>query len=336
MDYRYLGNSGLRVSTISLGTMTFGATTHEAAARKIIDVARAKGVNFIDTADAYVGGASEVMLGKLIKKDRNNWVVATKVGQSDGTPERKKGLSKKWMREAIDHSLKSLQTDFVDIYYMHHVDWETPLEESIAAIGEIIASGKALHWGFSNHRAWQIGEMVRLCDVMEVPRPIIAQPLYNMLNRSPENDLLPACELYGIGVVPYSPLARGVLTGKYTSKDGAPKNSRAGRGDSSILNRDMNTESFQAVAKITQHLKDRNIPVSDFAIQWLLNNQLVSSVIAGPRTLSQWNAYLGALKHQFTAEDEAFANTLVASGHHVVPGYTWGRYPVRGRVTING
>ncbi len=336
MQYGYLGASGLRVSAISLGTMNFGATTNDATARKIVHLARDEGVNFIDTADAYVGGASETMVGKLIKKDRNNWVLASKVGQQDGPPARKMGLSKKWMMEAIDHSLRRLQTDHVEIYYMHHVDWDTPLEESIAAMGEIIASGKALYWGFSNHRAWQVGELIRLCDTLGTPRPVIAQPLYNLVNRTPENDLLPACDYYGIGVVPYSPLARGVLTGKYRGVGPLPKNSRAGRGDASILKRDMKIESLTVVSEIEKHLKTRNIAVSDFAVQWLLNNQLVASVIGGPRTLAQWKSYVGAIKTEFTADDENFVDTLVAPGHQATPGYTWPRYPVRGRKARTG
>lgn len=331
MDYRYIGKSGLRVSTISLGSMNFGATTSDSAARKMVDVAKDKGVNFIDTADAYVGGASESILGKILKKNRHDWVVATKVGQQDGSPERKRGLSKKWMMEAIDNSLTRLQMDHVEIYYMHHVDWDTPLEESIMAMGDIIASGKAQYWGFSNHRAWQVGELVRLCDNLGTPRPIIAQPLYNIVNRTPENDLLPACEYYGIGVTPYSPLARGVLTGKYAANKVAPKNSRAGRGDASIINRDMKKEALQVVGKIEKYLKNRDMSVAEFAVQWLLNNKLVTSVIGGPRTLAQWNSYLGAIKHDFTAEDEAFVDSLVSPGHQATHGYTWPRYPVRGR-----
>ena len=194
MEYRYLGKSGLRVSTMCLGTMNFGDTTSEAEARKMMDLARKNGVNFVDTADAYHAGKSESMLGKLLKKDRADWVLATKVGQQDGPPERKRGLSKKWMYEAIDDSLDRLGTDYVDIYYMHHVDWETPLIESIDAMGDIIASGKALYWGFSNHRAWQVGEIIRLCEETGTPHPVICQPMYNLVNRQPESDLLPACE----------------------------------------------------------------------------------------------------------------------------------------------
>ena len=249
MDTRRLGDSGLRVSNICLGTMDFGAGMSEATARKVIDTARAAGMNFIDTADAYNGGASEKMVGKLIKKDRADWILATKVGQQDGPPERKRGLSRKWMLEGIDASLKRLGTDYVDIYYMHHRDRDTPLRESVATMGDIIASGKALFWGFSNHYGWEVAEIVRLCDQLGTPRPIISQPMYNLAMRMPENDHLPACEYFGIGVAPFSPLARGVLTGKYDPKKKPPKGSRADRGDSSVLNRDFQKETFAAIEK---------------------------------------------------------------------------------------
>ncbi len=334
MDYRYLGDSGLRVSTVCLGTMNFGATTGEAEARRMVEIARERGVNFIDTADAYNGGKSEEMLAALLAEDRESWILATKVGQQDGPPERKRGLSRKWMLEAIDRSLDRLGTDHVDIYYMHHVDWDTPLEESVGAMGDIIASGKASYWGFSNHRAWQVGELIRLCDKLGTPRPVVAQPLYNLVNRQPESDLLPACEYYGIGVAPYSPLARGVLTGKYRPETAPPADSRAGRGDASILNRDMQKEAFRVVSRIERRIGPAGTSVADFAMRWLLNNRLVSSVIAGPRTVAQWEAYLGALDAAFTARDEAFCDRLVAPGHPATPGYTWPRYPVHGRRPI--
>lgn len=336
MEYRYLGNSGLRVSTMCLGTMNFGATTDEAAARQMVNHARNVGVNFIDTAEAYVAGKSETITGKLIKKDRHDWILATKVGQVDGPPERKMGLSRKWMMSAIDNSLKRLGTDFVDIYYMHHVDWDTPLEESVAAMGEIIAAGKAQYWGFSNHRAWQVGELVHLCAQLGCPQPVIAQPYYNIVNRQIETDLLPACEYYGIGVAPYSPLARGLLTGKYSASGDQPNNSRAGRGDPSILNRDFQKESFQVVERIKKHLAKDSRSLVDFAVAWMLNNELVSSVIGGPRTLAQWKAYVKAADADFSAKDEELVNKLVPAGFPAAHGHTWGRYPVRGRRAING
>ncbi len=163
------------------------------------------------------------------------------------------------MMEAIDHSLERLNTDYVDIYYMHHVDWETPLDESVAAMGDIIGHGKALHWGFSNHRPWQVGELIRLSDATGTPRPVICQPLYNAVMRVPENDLLPACAYYDIGVAPYSPLARGVLSGKYDPAKAPPRNSRAARGDASIPNRDFRPETFEVVEKIPTHARARNV-----------------------------------------------------------------------------
>lgn len=334
VSYNYLGKSGLRISDICLGTMTFGGTTAEAEARKIVDHARETGVNFIDTADAYTGGKSETMVGKLIEKDRDDWVLATKVGQQDGPPKRKMGLSRKWMMEAMDASLSRLRTDYVDIYYLHHIDWDTPLEETVGTVGDIIAAGKARFWGFSNHRGWQIGELVRLADQLGVPRPVIAQPMYNLVMRQPENDYLPACEYYGIGVAPFSPLARGVLTGKYDASNPTkkpPKGSRADKGDNSLLTRDFRPETFAIVEKLRKHCDKRGVSLIDFAMQWVLNCASVSSVIAGPRTLGQWKAYVGSSDSSFTAADEALVDSLVAPGHPSTAGFNEQRYPPRGR-----
>jgi aryl-alcohol dehydrogenase-like predicted oxidoreductase len=336
MDYTYLGNSGLRVSRICLGTMDFGQGMDEATAAQVIDSAREAKINFVDTADAYNDGASETMLGKLIAKDRDQWVLATKVGQQDGPPHHKMGLSRRWMLHAIDASLKRLGTDYVDIYYMHHRDRDTPLRESVEAMRDIIGSGKASYWGFSNHYGWEIGEIIRLCDETGTPRPVIAQPMYNIVMRMAENDYLPACAHYGIGVAPFSPLARGALSGKYKEGAEPPPGSRAARGDSSLLTRDFSAQTFQVVEAIRVHAAKRNMTPVDFAVLWVLNNRAVSSVIAGPRTLDQWNAYLAALKHSFTAEDEKFIDGLVAKGHPATPGLILGRYPPMGRKPLVG
>jgi aryl-alcohol dehydrogenase-like predicted oxidoreductase len=334
MEYRLLGKSGLKVSQVCLGSMNFGDSTDAQAAASIVDAARDAGVNFIDTADAYVGGKAETILGDLLKNDRDDWVLASKVGSADGSDKRKKGLSRKWMMEAIDSSLERLQTDYVDIYYMHHVDWETPLEESVAAMGDIIASGKALYWGFSNHRGWQIGELIRLCDALGVPRPVICQPHYNAMMRLMESDVLPACEFYGIGVNPFSPLARGVLSGKYTFGGEPDPESRAGRGDGSILKRDFRETNFQFVEAVKKQIEGRDLSMIDFAMLWLLNNKLVTSVIAGPRTLEQFEAYLAYSGKEFTAEDEALVDSLCATGCATSHNFVDPRYPPTGRCAI--
>lgn len=336
MDYTYLGNSGLRISRLCLGTMDFGDGMDEATAAKVVDSAREAKVNFVDTADAYTNGASETMLGKLIVKDRDKWVLATKVGQQDGPPERKQGLSRRWMLHAIDQSLKRLQTDYVDIYYMHHRDRDTPLRESIEAMRDIIASGKASYWGFSNYYGWEIGEIVRLCDETGCPRPVVAQPMYNIVMRQIENDYLPACAHYGIGVAPFSPLARGALTGKYREGQQHPAGSRGARGDASLLTRDLSPQVYKVIEALASHCEKRGVSMVDFAIAWVLNNKLISSVIAGPKTLDQWNAYVAALKTKLTAEDEKLVNGLVASGHPATPGLIWSRHPPFGRKPVMG
>ena len=336
MDYAYLGKSGLRVSRLCLGTMDFGDGMDEASAARVLDSARESKVNFIDTADAYNNGASEKMLGKLLAKDRDQWVLATKVGQQDGPIHDKRGLSRRWMMRAIDASLERLGTDYVDIYYMHHRDRETPLIESVEAMRDIIASGKATYWGFSNHYAWEIGEIIRLCDKTGTPRPVIAQPMYNIAMRMAENDYLPACAHYGIGVAPFSPLARGAITGKYRQGIEPPADSRAARGDPSLLTRDFSPQTFAVVEAIRKHAEKRGMTPVDFAVLWVLNNRTVTSVITGPRTFEQWSEYLRVLKHTFTADDEKFVDSLVAAGHPATPGLIWSRHPPMGRKAIVG
>jgi aryl-alcohol dehydrogenase-like predicted oxidoreductase len=175
-----------------------------------------------------------------------------------------------------------------------------------------------------------VAEIIRQCDQLGVPRPVVSQSMYNLAMLMPENDHLPACEYFSIGVAPFSPLARGVLTGKHDPKKAPPKGSRAARGDGSVLNRDMRKETFAAVEKICKHAAKRGMTPADFAVLWVLNNRIVTSVIAGPRTLAQWKAYLCALKHTFTAEDEAFVDGIVATGHPASPGLIWNRHPPMG------
>jgi len=331
MEYRKLGRSGLKVSPICLGTMMFGGETDTATSERIIAKARDLGVNFIDTADAYNKGISEEVVGRAIAAERDWWVLATKLANPMGPGPNQRGLSRKWVMAAASASLRRLGTDFIDVLYLHKEDLETPLEETIATIGELIAAGKIRYFGVSNYRAWRLAEIIRIADNLGVDRPLVSQPYYNALNRMPEVEHLPACAHYGLAVVPYSPLARGVLSGKYEPAKEPPRNSRAARGDASILNRDFRPETFQAVKKIKAHAGKRGMSVLDFAVLWVLNNRIVTSVIAGPRTAGQFKDYLGALRHEFTAEDEALMDSLVAIGHPSTPGFNDPRYPPQGR-----
>jgi aryl-alcohol dehydrogenase-like predicted oxidoreductase len=331
MRTRRLGSSGLQVSVLCLGTMMFGDRTDEAEAARIVASARDAGVNFVDTADVYAAGASEVMLGRLIKSERARWIVATKVGNVRLPPPDDADLSRRHVLGAIDGSLTRLQTDHVDIYYLHLDDLRTPLEETLSALDDLLRAGKIRYWGLSNHRGWRIAQAVLLAERMGLPRPVACQPYYNAMNRQPEVEILPACAHFGLGVVPYSPLARGVLTGKYKPGETPPAETRAGRGDKRIMQTEFRAESLQLAQTIKAHAERRGMSAGAFALNWVLNCGGVSSVLAGPRTLEQWNGYLGALEHRFTAEDEALVERLVPAGHPSTPGYSDPRYPPAGR-----
>nr|AHM02038.1 aldo/keto reductase [uncultured miscellaneous Crenarchaeota group] len=331
MDYRRLGRSGLMVSPICLGTMMFGGRTDTRTAGQIVSIARDSGVNFIDTADVYNIGESERIVGKHIAQDRDKWVLATKAGDKGKGVINEGWSGRKWLMQAIDESLDRLNTDYVDIWYLHKPDFETPLEETLSAVADVIASGKARYWGISNFRGWWIAEAVRVADSIGLSRPVVCQPYYNAMDRTPEVEILPACGHYGIGVVPYSPLARGVLTGKYRPGEEPGADSRAGSGDARMMETEFRPESLAIAEKLTEHAKARGMTPGDYALLWVLNNRLVSSVLAGPRTVEQWEVYLGSLRHEFTAEDEALLNSMVPPGHPSTPGYSDPQYPITGR-----
>ena len=334
MEYRHLGASGLKVSPICLGSMMFGGRTGEAASGKIIATARDAGINFIDTANRYVMGESERIVGKFTRRNRDDWVIATKVFGAMGNGPNARGLSRKHIMQAIDASLDRMKSDYVDVYYFHKDDQDTPLEESIEAVGDLIAAGKVRYWGLSNYRGWRIALAASTAEAMGVPLPIVCQPYYNAMNRMPEVEELPACEHFGLGVVPYSPLARGVLTGKYgTSLANTGKGTRASRKDKRIMETEWRKENLMMAQKVKKRADNRGMTAGQFALNWVLNNELVTSVLAGPRTMGQWKEYLGALRHEFTADDEAFIDAMVPCGHPSTPGYSDPQYPYTGRQT---
>ncbi len=331
MDYRQLGTSGLNVSPLCIGTMLFGDRTDINEAQRIVDSGHDAGINFIDTADAYVNGESERVTGKLIADKRSRWILATKVGNAVGTDPNDRGLSRRWIMLACEASLARLSTDYIDIYYAHLDFPGTSLHETIGAFGDLIRAGKIRYFGISNFRGWRIALVMQTCKELGVPPPVVCQPYYNAMNRLPEVEILPACAHFGIGGVPYSPVARGVLTGKYQAGAAPGSESRAGSGDKRIMQTEFREESMQLAQKIKAHAEKRGMTAVQFAVNWVLNNKTINSVIAGPRTMEQWTEYLGALKQTFTAEDEALVNRLVQPGHPSTPGYNDPQYPLTGR-----
>ena len=331
MQYRNLGKSPLKVSTLCLGTMMFGDQTEHAEAASIVAHAHEHGVNYVDTADVYTRGASETMLGKILQGQRNDWVLATKLGNKMSDRPNESQYSRTWMLREVDESLKRLQTDHIDILYLHRDYNDMDLQEPLYALDALMRSGKIRYWGVSNFRAWRIAELVHGARQIGMPGPVVCQPYYNLLNRMPEVEILPACETYGMGVTSYSPIARGVLTGKYLPGQAPQEGTRAARGDRRMSETEFREESLQIAQTLKQHAEQRGISLAQFATVWVLAHRAISSVIAGPRTLAQWQDYFPALDYVVTPEDEQLVNELVAPGHPSTPGYTDPAYPLSPR-----
>jgi aryl-alcohol dehydrogenase-like predicted oxidoreductase len=328
MRYANLGKSNLQVSVLCLGTMMFGDQTPAEEARAIVDDAQDNGVNYIDTADVYTKGASETMLGELLQGRRDQWVLATKLGNRMSERPNEGHYSRSWMLRELDASLGRLRTDRVDILYLHRDFNGMDLEEPLRALDAMIRAGKIRYWGLSNFRGWRIAECVRIAKQLGMPGPTVCQPYYNLLNRMPEVEILPACEHYGVGVTPYSPIARGVLTGKYMPGQKPAQDTRAGRGDKRIAETEIREESLVIAQRLQEHAKARGMTLAQFACAWVLAHRAVSSVIAGPRTLDQWRGYLPAVQSELTTADEQLVDSLVAPGHPSTPGYTDPAYPL--------
>lgn len=331
MDYRSLGHSGLKVSPICLGTMMFGGQTDEPISARIITKAADAGINFIDTADVYNEGRSEEVVGRAIKAKRHHWILATKVANAMGPGPNERGLSRRWIMQAVEDSLRRLGTDFIDIYYLHKEDHSTSLEETVRAMGDLVRSGKIRHFGISNHRAWRVAEICRICDELGIDRPVVSQPYYNALNRMPEVEHLPACNHFGLGIVPYSPVARGVLTGKYDPNVPPPAGTRAGRQDVRMMQSEWRPESLEIAQEVKRYAAEKGTKAQILAVNWVLNNRFITSVIAGPRTEEQWDDYIEALAYRFTVDDEKLFDRLVPEGHPSTPGYNDPAYPLEGR-----
>ncbi|MNO57309.1 L-glyceraldehyde 3-phosphate reductase [compost metagenome] len=221
--------------------------------------------------------------------------------------------------------------DYLDIYYLHREDHKVPLEETVQAMGDLLRQGKIRYWGVSNFRGWRIAEVCHLAERLGVAKPVVSQPLYNIVNRQAEPEQLTAAAYHGLGVVPFSPLARGVLSGKYAPGSVPDAGSRAGRQDKRIMEVEWRQESLAIARQIQAYVDAKGVGIVEFAIAWVLNNTRVSSAIVGPRTEAQWDTYAGALEVKITAEDETFIDSLVTPGHASTPGFNDVAHFVSGR-----
>jgi aryl-alcohol dehydrogenase-like predicted oxidoreductase len=279
MQYRTLGKSGLMVSTIGLGTNQFGGKVDEAAVSAILDTAIDLGVNLIDTADVYQSGRSEETLGKALKNRRQQVILATKVYNPTGDGPNDRSASRHHILEAVDASLHRLHTDYIDLYQIHNWDPITPIEETLRALEDLLRSGRVRYIGASNFLAWQLTWANALAELRGWSRFVSVQPHYHMLERAIESELIPACQYFGIGILPYFPLAGGFLTGKYRLGQPPPPGSR---GESSqYVRRYMTDANFHILAGLEQYASARGRSLTGLAHAWLLSRPMVASVISG-------------------------------------------------------
>jgi aryl-alcohol dehydrogenase-like predicted oxidoreductase len=293
MEYRRLGSSGLKVSEICLGTMTFGHGTDAAEAERIVQASLDAGVNFFDTADGYSSGVSETMLGRALGSRRREAVIATKVFNAMGSGPNDSGMSRVHIMNAVEDSLRRLGTDTIDLYYIHHVDVQTPLEEMLRAFDDLVRQGKIRYPACSNYEAWRLMEALWLSDSKGLARFAAYQPQYSLVVRDIEEELVPACALKGLGMVVWSPLAGGYLTGKYQPGEQSVAGSRSSE-NWAFPTRFFHPDHQVILAELLAVARSIERSPAQVATRWVVEQPMVASAIVGARTPQQLADTLGA------------------------------------------
>ncbi|RUM61224.1 MAG: aldo/keto reductase [Persephonella sp.] len=319
MEYRNLGKSGLKVSVISVGAMTFtekgwrsSGSMSFSEIQKVVDYAIDRGVNFFDTADIYAFGESETLLAKALGKRINNVIIATKVrGVMDENDPNCRGLSRHHIFNSVDKSLKRLNRDYIDLYQVHWWDNQTPIEETLEALNDLVRIGKVRYIGISDFSAWQITKSVMIQECKNWSRFVSAQMYYSLLGRDIENEVVPACEDLGLGILPWSPLAGGFLTGKYKRKEDFPEDSRYKRMERHFLRFDFDF-AFKVVEELEKIAKKYNTTPSQVALNWLRAKKFVSSIIIGVRNIKQLEDNLNSVNWTLEKEDVEYLDKLTA------------------------
>jgi len=319
MKYNKLGRTGLHVSTICLGTMIYGRQVPEAEAIRIIEEALNCGINFLDTADVYAGGDSERIVSKAVRGKRHSTVLATKVGLRTGSSPTEAGLSRNHITEGLEASLRRLDTDYVDVYYVHIPDYDTPIEETLRTLDSLIHQGKIRYIGCSNFRAWQICKALWVSDINDLVRFDCTQPPYNLITRDLEYELLPLCASEGIGVCVYNPLAGGLLTGKHSPDRPPSPGTRfalsyttAGHPPTGQIysERYWSDTNFKAVARFKLLADAHGCTLAQFALAWVLSNRTITSAISSASSVSQLEENLSSIDIDLSPEDLALCDEV--------------------------
>lgn len=295
MQYRNLGKTGIGVSGICLGTMTYGSQVDEKDAINIMERAVDAGVNFFDTADAYVQGRSEEIVGKALKKVRQSVILGTKVAHKTGPGINEQGLSRKHVMKAIEDSLRRLGTDYIDLYYVHFPDPNTPIEETLRTLDDLVHHGKVRYVACSNFHAWQLCKALWVSDAHNLARFDCIQSPYNLFTRDIEYELLPLCGSEGVGVCVYNPLAGGLLTGKHDPNKPPAEGTRFAL-EKGYHERYWSDANFKAVAGLVKIAKEYGRSMPQFALAWILSNTTITSAICSATSARQLEENLGAVE----------------------------------------
>ncbi|MBE0609067.1 MAG: aldo/keto reductase [Dehalococcoidia bacterium] len=310
MEYRHLGRSGLQVSAVGLGCNNFGMRCDFDQSKAVVHQALEAGITLFDTADVYGGqGKSEEFLGKILKGNRQDVVIATKFGMKMGDGPHKSGGSRKYIMSAVEDSLRRLDTDYIDLYQMHRPDPETPMEETLRALDDLVRSGKVRYIGNSNYAGWQAAEAHYVAKQANLTPFISAQNEYNLLDRRIEAELVPACNAYGLQVLPFFPLASGFLTGKYRQGQDLPAGTRLANAGP-MAARVLTEKNFETLGKLEAFADARGKTMLDLAIGWLASLSHVGSVIAGATRPEQIDQNVAAGGWKLTAEELAEVDAI--------------------------
>lgn len=311
MEYRRLGNSGLEVSVIGLGTNNFGGRMDYAATEKVVHQCMEVGINFIDTSNSYGATKSEEFIGKAAKGSRDKVLLATKFASAMGQGPNQRGTSRKHILDEVEKSLKRLETDYIDLYYVHFPDQRTPIEETMRTLDDLVHQGKVRYIGCSNFASWQIAQAMEVAKAQHLEPFVCDQPQYSMLRRDVEKEVAPCCQVYGLGIIPFSPLASGFLTGKYQRGKPGPEGARLS-GNSRQAASILTDANFDVLEGLENFAAERGHSMTDLAFGWLLANPLVSSVIAGATKPEQVTENAKAGTWRLTSEDMKALDGMLA------------------------
>ncbi|MFN8638451.1 MAG: aldo/keto reductase [Dehalococcoidia bacterium] len=304
MEYRYLGNSGLEVSVVGLGTNNFGGRTNEADTKSVIDACFEQGINFIDTADVYGNrGLSEEFIGRALKGRRHEVLIATKFANPMGEGPLTRGGSRSYIMRAVEDSLRRLDTDYIDLYQMHAPDSHTPLEETLRTLDDLVSAGKVRYIGNSNYAGWQVADAHHVAKAGGYVPFISAQNAYSLLDRRPEAELVPAMRKFGLSMIPFSPLASGLLTGKYHRGEAGPEGARLSSG--AMAQRMLTDRNFDTVEALEGFAQSHGHTLLELAFSWLASQPFVATVIAGATKPEQVAANAAAASWRLSAEEMA-------------------------------